>query len=72
MTKNLTNALDEDPVMRRSRLKGKHLRIAQRIRRVPQAVPSPREKAKGLELLLSAVRLKRQSRQAQEGLREVA
>ena len=59
---NLTNALDE-------RLSATDF-LKARLR--VQVVPSPRAKARGLELLLSAVRLKKQSRQAQEGLREVA
>ena len=66
MTNKLTNALDECLVVRRSRLKGKNRRTAQLIKETPQAVPSSRAKAAGLERLLMAVKLKKQSRQAQQ------
>jgi len=47
-------------------LKGKNRRTAQLIKETPQAVPSSRAKAAGLERLLMAVKLKKQSRQAQQ------
>lgn len=82
MTK-IANALDEcldatDPVAAAARYPDLEaellplLRTAQKIWKVPQAVPSPAAKAAGRRRSLAAVELKRQSRQAQRGLREEA
>lgn len=71
---NLTDALDECLVTKRSRLKGKRLRMAQLVQKLLRVVPSPEAKAAGRQRLLSGVAKKRreQARQAQESLREVA
>jgi len=77
MSTNLATALDEclsaaDPLAAAAQypeLEAELLpliRTAQQVQETPKVVPSARGKAKGLELLLSAVRFKAQTRQAQQ------
>ena len=75
MNTNLTNALDEclrtsDPLAAVAQYPEFEaelpplIQTAQRVQRMPQAVPSPRAKAAGLERALMALKLKAQTRQA--------